>query len=133
MSDVISGPYTYGSHPANMLYGLLAQFEQPEQLLTAAERAKEAGYKFVSAYSPFPIEGMTEALDQVPTRLPRVVLLGGLIGGLGGYLMQYYSCVLSYPVNIGGRPLDSWPAFMPITFELTVPRRHCSPFSACSG
>lgn len=120
MSGVISGPHTYGSYPANMSYGLLAQFEQPEQLLAAAERAKDAGYKFVSAYSPFPIEGMAEALDQVPTRLPRLVMLGGLLGGLGGYLMQYYACVISYPVNIGGRPLDSWPAFIPITFELTV-------------
>src|SRR6187455_1976005 len=91
---------TYGNPadkpPERPLYGLLAQFEQPDELLTAAERAKGAGYRFVSAYSPFPVEGLTEALDQVPTRLPRLTLLGGLLGGLGGYLMQYYACVISY-------------------------------------
>jgi hypothetical protein len=102
------------------LYGLLAEFERPEELLSAATRAREAGYKRVQAYTPIPIEGLVQALGQVPTRLPQFTLLGGVLGGLTGYAMQYYAFVIDYPVNVGGRPLHSWPAFLPIVFELTV-------------
>ena len=102
------------------LYGLLAEFERPEELLAAAAQAREAGYQRVQAYTPFPIEGLVDALGQTPTQLPRLVLLGGLIGGLAGYALQYYVSVMAYPANVGGRPLHSWPAFGPIVFELTV-------------
>jgi Protein of unknown function (DUF3341) len=102
------------------LYGLLAEFDNPTDLVAAAHQAREAGYRRVEAYTPFPVEELTEALPIRRTWLPLVILFGGLVGGLGGYFMQYYASVIGYPLNIGGRPLHSWPAFIPVTFELTI-------------
>lgn len=102
------------------LYGLLAEFERPEPLVAAARRAREAGYRRMEAYAPFPVHGLAEAVGFHRTRLPLLVLFGGIIGGAGGYLLQYYTMVVAYPINVGGRPLNSWPSFMPVTFELTV-------------
>ena len=102
------------------LYGLLAEFKDAEGAISAARSIHEAGYRRIDAYSPFPIEELSEAVGHHRTRLPLVVLIGGLIGGAGAYYMMYYASVLSYPINVGGRPLHSWPAFFPITFELTV-------------
>jgi hypothetical protein len=111
------------SHPTfsePKIYGLLAQFEHPEELMLAAGKAHAAGFIRVSAYSPFPIEGLSDALGKAPTRLPLITLAGGILGGLAGYGMQYYACVISYPMNVGGRPDHSWPSFIPITFEMTI-------------
>jgi hypothetical protein len=105
---------------ADELYGLLAEFDSAEALLAAARQAFAAGYRKMNAYTPFPLEGLSAALGQKPTRLPLVVLLGGILGGTAAYLMMYYASVISYPLNVGGRPLHSWPAFLPITFEMTV-------------
>src|SRR6478672_881285 len=105
---------------ADELYGLLAEFDSAEALLAAARQAFAAGYRKMNAYTPFPLEGLSQALGQKPTRLPLVVLLGGILGGITAYFMLYYASVISYPINVGGRPLHSWPAFIPITFELTV-------------
>jgi len=102
------------------IYGLLAEFDSPTALFQAAERACAEGYRRMDAYSPFPIEGLAEALGYRSTRLPLLVLVGGVLGCVGGYLLQYYSAVISYPLNVGGRPLHSWPAFIPVTFELTI-------------
>jgi len=102
------------------LYGLLAEFESPERLREAAAAAHQAGYRRIDAFTPVPIEGLSEALGQIPTRLPLVTFLGGLIGGISGYALEYYAAVIAYPVNVGGRPLHSWPAFIPVTFEMTV-------------
>jgi len=102
------------------LYGVLAEFDTPDELLAATQRAREAGYRQMDAYTPFPIEGLAEALGFHRTRLPLIVLLGGIVGGVGGYLMQYWIAAIDYPLNIGGRPLHSWPAFIPVTFELTI-------------
>jgi Protein of unknown function (DUF3341) len=102
------------------IYGLLAEFDGPTELVDAARRAKHAGYRAMDAYSPFPIEELPDALGFRRTGLPLVVLTGGLVGGIGGFLMQYYAMAVAYPLNVGGRPLNSWPAFIPITFELTV-------------
>ena len=102
------------------MYGLLAEFTSPHDLLEAAARAYGEGYRRMDAYSPFPIEGLAEAVGFRHTRLPWVVLAGGLFGGVAGYLLQYYTSVIDYPLNIGGRPVHSWPAFIPVTFELTI-------------
>ena len=102
------------------IYGLMAEFDNPEDLLEAARRTHAAGYRQMDAYSPFPVEGVAEAIGFHRTRLPLIVLLGGIAGGVGGYLLQYYTTVIDYPLNVGGRPLHSWPAFIPVTFETTV-------------
>jgi hypothetical protein len=102
------------------LYGLMAQFATPEELLQAAQRAYNAGYRKMDAYSPSQVDGVAEAIGFTKTRVPLVVLIGGIVGAVTAYGMQYYSAVRDYPLNVGGRPLHSWPAFIPITFELTV-------------
>jgi hypothetical protein len=102
------------------IYGLLAEFAEAGALVTATRRAYEEGYRHMDAYSPFPIEELAEALHVRKTRLPLLVLLGGILGASGGYFLQYYSAVLDYPLNVGGRPLHSWPAFIPVTFELAI-------------
>jgi hypothetical protein len=105
-------------HP---LWGLMAEFDSPTALVAAARRTREAGYKRVEAYSPFPIEELHDALHHHHhDRLPLVVLIGGLVGGAGGFYLQYWVSVISYPINVGGRPLLSWPSFIPVTFEMTI-------------
>jgi hypothetical protein len=101
------------------LFGLAAEFEGHDKLLRAAEKAHEHGYRKMDAYAPFPVDGLAEALGK-RNRVPLLVLLGGIIGGAGAYYMEWYANMVSYPINIGGRPMHSWPAFIPITFELTV-------------
>ena len=102
------------------IYGLMAEFESPTALVEAAHQAHAAGYRQMDAFSPFPIEELAEALGVRPTRLPLLVLIGGLVGCLGGFFMQWYSATVDYPINVGGRPENSWPMFMPVTFEMTV-------------
>ncbi len=102
------------------LHGLMAEFDSSTKLVHAAEQARLAGYRQMDAYSPVPIEELSEALGHRPTRLPILVFLGGLAGGLGGYGLEYWSSVIEYPMNIGGRPFHSWPQFIPVTFETTV-------------
>jgi len=88
--------------------------------VSATERAHKEGYRRMDAYSPFPIEELHHALGSKPTRLPLIVLIGGLLGCIGGYALEYWSSVIAYPLNIGGKPLHSWPAFIPVTFECTI-------------
>ena len=101
-------------------WALMAEFATADELLAAAHRVREAGYVHAEAYSPFPIEGLAEALGFERSRVPFFTFLGGLLGGAGGYFLQWYSAVIDYPVNIAGRPLHSWPMFMPVTFEMAV-------------
>ena len=113
-------PTTALSEEAIGIYGLMAEFEDHEEVLEAARRAYAEGYRSMDAFSPFPVEGLAEALGHHYTPVPLFTLLGGMIGGLGGYFMQWYSMGKLYPLNVGGRPLNSWPNFIPITFELTI-------------
>ncbi|MFB3904816.1 MAG: DUF3341 domain-containing protein [Acidobacteriota bacterium] len=102
------------------IYGLIAEFETAGQLLSAARRAREAGYRNMDAYSPFPIEGLSDEVGFHRTGLPAIVLTAGVVGALTGFGMQYWISKIDYPLNVGGRPLNSWPAFIPVTFELTI-------------
>jgi hypothetical protein len=102
------------------LYGVMAQFDNPTDLVAAARETYAAGYRRINGYSPFPIEELSEAIGFTHTSLPLIVLVGGIIGALGGFFMQYWMEVIDYPINVGGKPFNSWPAFIPITFECTV-------------
>lgn len=102
------------------LYGLLAEFETTDAVLHAAHHTREAGYRSVDAFAPFPVHGLDEAVGAPPRILPRLIFCGGLFGFLAGFGMQYFACVIHYPLNIGGRPFNSWPSFIPITFECTI-------------
>ena len=105
---------------AHALYGIMAEFDNPSALVAAARRTHEAGYRRINGYSPYPIEELDEAIGFTRTTLPLIVLAGGILGGLGGFFMQYWMEVIDYPLNVGGKPFNSWPAFIPITFECTV-------------
>ena len=102
------------------IYGLMAEFETPNALVAATHHAHREGYRRMDAYSPFPIEELHEALGGHPTGLPLIVLIGGLFGCIGGYTLQYWVSAIAYPINVGGRPYHSWPAFIPVTFECTI-------------
>src|SRR5947209_18369734 len=107
-------------HNPRRLYGVMAQFDTPSRLVAAARETYAAGYRQINGYSPFPIEELTEAIGFKRTTLPLIVLAGGIIGALGGFFMQYWMEVIDYPINVGGKQFNSWPAFIPITFECTV-------------
>lgn len=102
------------------VYGLMAEFDSPETLLEAARRAFAAGFRKMDAYSPFPVDGLAEAIGFHRSSVPLIVLIGGIIGCFGGFFLQYWAAVIDYPINVGGRPLNSWPSFIPVTFELTI-------------
>lgn len=108
------------SENQNCLHGIAAEFENAEELVAAVERAKEAGYSNIRAYSPYYVEELDEAIDDGPNFLPWLVVGGLFIGALVGYFLQYYASVEGYAINVGGRPLNSAPAFMLVTFELGV-------------
>jgi hypothetical protein len=101
-------------------YGLLAEFDSPTTLVKAAEATHAAGYVKIDAYSPLPIEGLAEAIGFQHDLVPLVTLIGAIIGGATGYLMQYWINTMAYPLNIGGKPFHSWPAFIVVTFEMTI-------------
>jgi hypothetical protein len=102
------------------IYGLMAEFDDPAALVMAAQHARQDGYTCMDGYAPYPIEELHHALGSPTTRLPLVVLIGGLLGCGGGYAMQYWMSAVAYPLNVGGKPLNSWPAFIPVTFECTI-------------
>jgi len=101
-------------------YGLLAEFGEPSALIDAVRRCRDAGYRDIEAYTPYSVDGLPEAIGFRRNRVPLVTLLGAIAGGVGGYFLQWYSAVIDYPIKSGGRPLHSWPAFIPVTFELII-------------
>lgn len=101
-------------------YGLIAEFESPGKLIEAAEKVRSEGYSRIDAFTPFPVEGLSEALGfKRNPMLSAIVLICGVLGGFAGYLMQYFGA-MDYPLNAGGRPFHAWPAFIPITFEMII-------------
>ena len=106
--------------PRPPIYGLMAEFPSADALVAAARRVHAAGYEKVDAFTPYPIEAVSEALELPRSKVPLIVLIGGLLGGLGGYALQYWTQLFVYPMNIGGRPFHSWPAFIVPTFECTI-------------
>src|SRR6185295_2683198 len=98
----------HGVHP---LYGIMAEFRNPTELVAAARKTYEAGYRRINGYSPYPIQELSEAIGFTKTSLPLIVLIGGIVGGLAGFFMQYWMEVVDYPLNVGGKPYNSWPAF----------------------
>ena len=102
------------------VHGILAEFKNPDAVVEAAKRVHAAGYTKVDAYSPYPIEELGEALDLHKSHLPKIVLLGGICGFLAGWGLEYWAAVIEYPMNIGGRPLYSWPAFIIPAYETTI-------------
>ena len=103
-----------------LIYGLVAEFDGADALLAATKKTVAEGYRKMEAYSPFPVEGLDEALGFQRSRVPLITLIGGIVGCIGGFFMQWFSTVIHYPINVGGRPLNSWPAFIPVTFEMTI-------------
>lgn len=106
--------------PRTPIFGLLAEFATAEQILRATRQAVTQGYRDMDAYTPYPVEGLAQELGLRRSRVPAIVLIAGIVGACGGYLMQYYALAVDYPLNVGGRPLHSWPAFMPVAFELMI-------------
>ncbi len=106
--------------PPEAVYGIMGEFEAPDELVLATRRAYRAGYRNMDAYSPFPIEGLADALGMHRSWVPTIVLTCGILGGLTGYFLQLLSGGLWYPLNIGGRPYNSVLSFVPVTFELTI-------------
>ena len=102
------------------IYGMMAEFDSASDLVAAARRTREEGYHKIDAYSPFPVEGLAEEIGFRKNSVPLVVLIGGLLGCMSGYALQYWISAVSYPINVGGRPYNSWPAFIVVTFEMTI-------------
>jgi hypothetical protein len=102
------------------IYGMMAEFDSPRAVIEAAHKTYAAGYKKIDAYSPFPIEELAEAIGFHRNGVAPLVLTGGIVGCLSGYLLQWWIATVSYPVNVGGRPYHSWPAFIVVTFEMTI-------------
>jgi len=106
--------------PRTPIFGLLAEFKTPEAVLQATRQAREAGYLEMDAFAPYPVEGLAAELGLQQTRIPFVVLMGGIVGAIVGFFMQYYTMAINYRFNVGGRPPNSWPVFLPIAFEVLV-------------
>ena len=101
-------------------YGLMAEFLTPEDLLNAGNQARQAGYRHMDAFSPMPIHGLGEAIGFRSKAISYIVFTAGVLGALGGFALMWWIAALAYPHNVGGRPLNSWPAFIPITFECMI-------------
>jgi hypothetical protein len=103
-----------------VVYGVLAEFDNADALINAAGQAHQAGYTRMDAYSPYPVGEVADAMGYKKSEMGPVMFIGGLLGATGGFLMQYWTGAEGFPINVGGRPFNSWPMFIPITFELMV-------------
>ncbi len=114
------GPRVAGGDLPAHLFGVIAEFANAEELLHAVHAARKDGYQVMEAYTPYPIEELNDAIGHGPSRVPVLVLLGGIVGAFFGFGLQYWTSAVAYPLNIGGRPYNSWVSFIPITFECTI-------------
>jgi hypothetical protein len=114
------GPRVSGGELPPHLYGVIAEFANADELLHAVHSTRKEGYQVVEAYTPYPVEELNEAIGHGPSRVPLLVLVGGIAGGLFGFFLQYWTSAVDYPLNVGGRPYNSWVSFIPITFECTI-------------
>lgn len=114
------------THP----WGLLASFESADALLAATNAVRAAGYRKLDAYSPFPVDGLAEAVGQTRNWVPLITLLGAIAGGVFGFWIQWWTAAVDFPINVGGRPYNSWPAFMLVTFEMAVLVGSCTAFAS---
>ena len=106
--------------PSNAVHGVMAEFDTGQALVDAARKTMASGYTRVEAYTPVPIEELNDVLHRTRTKLPQMILAGGLTGMASGFALQYWTSVIDYPMNIGGRPFASWPAFVVPSYELTI-------------
>ncbi len=122
MSSTTAGHGTHNSHHAevDLLHGVVARFADADSLLAAANKAREAGYKHMDAYSPFPVHGLSDAIGFKDSKVPWAIFFAGCGGFMAGLGLQYYTAVIDYPMNVGGRPNFSWQSFVPVTYELTI-------------
>ena len=102
------------------LFGVMAEFDTPQALAAATRAAYTAGYRHMDAYTPYPVEDVMDALHLHTNAVPPIVFGGGLLGGLGGFSLQYWLSTSAYPLNVGGRPFNTWPPWVPVTFECTI-------------
>lgn len=106
--------------PKNPIHGMVAEFDGPEEILEAAQKARDAGYTKMEAYTPFPVHGLIDIVDKEDHRIKWMIFFGGAFGAAAGYGLQWWTSAVAYPHNVGGKPLQSWPAFIPVTFECMV-------------
>ena len=109
----------YGSEGIGV-YGMTAEFDTPEALMDAAENARLAGYKKMDAYSPFPIHGLSDAIGFKSVAVPYIVFIGGFCGTMAGFTLEWWTSTMDYPLNVGGKPFNSLPAFIPVMYEATI-------------
>lgn len=105
---------------SSTVYGVMAEFETPTDLVHAAKGAYDAGYRSMDTYTPYPLEEAAEAIGVHHNKVPLIVLIGAMCGMVGGYLLQYWVSAVTYPINVGGKPFDAWTPFIPVTFECTI-------------
>lgn len=110
----------HGSSAEPQLHGIMAEFEDEEAIISATQQAVDAGYKKMETYTPYPLEELMDILHLHKNNVALVILIGGIVGCIVGFFMQYYASVIHYPINVGGRPFNSWPAFVPVMFECTI-------------
>lgn len=120
----------HGAATEPTLFGVIAEFRNAPEVLDAAEKSYAAGYRSMDAYTPMPVHGLAEAMGHHNNMLPKIIFCGGLMGLIGGFSLCYWVAAMELPYNIGGRPLNSWPSFIPVTFETTI---LLSAFSAVFG
>lgn len=120
MSAIAHEATSHAGGGGSQLYGIVAEFLSPEDVLEAAERTREAGYTRIDAYTPFPVHGLDDAIGFFDPRIKWLIFFAGLSGGAIGLAFIYFTAVIDYPMNVGGRPMFSWPSFVPVTFECTI-------------